>query len=75
MLIALTLSSGVAIASNSVVMNYAPYVDEVNDHEIGIEDDEAYAKLSAEIDAIQAEYDTLYAQFVALAQRLCVYTS
>ena len=73
LLVALTLSTGVAIASNSVVMNYASSVSEVPDDDIELEDDKAineaaYAKLSAEIDGIQAEYDALYAQFMALAQ-------
>ena len=54
-------------------MNYASSVSEVPDDDIELEDDKAineaaYAKLSAEVDGIQAEYDALYAQFVALAQ-------
>ena len=73
LLVALTMSSGVAMASNSATMNYAPSGGNVTN--IGVEQDDdkdaneaAYAKLSAEVDAIQAEYDALYAQFVAIAQ-------
>ena len=73
LLVALTMSSGVAMASISATMNYAPSGGNVTN--IGVEQDDdkaaseaAYAKLSAEVDAIQAEYDALYAQFVAIAQ-------
>ena len=59
------------MASNSVVMNYAPSMSAVPDDEV--EDDKvinetAYARLGAEVDGIQAEYDALYTQFMALAQ-------
>ena len=71
LLVALALSCGVTMASNSVVMNYAPSMSAVPDDEV--EDDKvinetAYARLGAEVDGIQAEYDALYAQFIALAQ-------
>ena len=73
LLVALALSCGVAMASNNAVVNYVPLMGDVS--VMGVDDDgnkaaneAAYLRLSDEIDEIQAEYDALYAQFVALAQ-------
>ena len=61
------------MASNNAVVNYVPLMGDVS--VMGVDDDgnkaaneAAYLRLSDEIDEIQAEYDALYAQFVALAQ-------